>query len=357
MLKQHFRRMTLYIFVLMVLIATASLVAFDFYRHRSAKKLLEGIQTLNLDSTAADAVRFAKQFKAKYYVRKHIEEGGIVSDEFVPVPVTECDSGECELSFGSDPDWPTQVFAFLWEHPKLRRWLPASYLWVNVRVHQGRVRAIQTTFESWQESDIQRVRVELASDVDSPRWNTTRYTAFNTGGPIGARTTATYATTFTAASYERRKWAFDYDLKCLRAGKSCSRCEIAPRICDDYEHGDWNYFEIPPPVLAEFREAVNKLPFGISEGEVVKRLGRERGQYSDRLPFDFPEGTVFGGDNTLSYLLKMHRDRDAEPYESVVIFRFNDEVQLVGIESTVAGVHSRLLDAPHIPPSPVPSAR
>jgi len=215
-----------------------------------------------------------------------------------------------------------------------------------VTVEHGIVRDVFVEMESIQEEEVQTARVEVTSKQLQSEWNIRRYTAFNTGGP--GRTSPTVELTFSPRSvHPNQGAALDFNLGCLRIGRACSRCDIQPFICEDYDHGDWFFFEMRGNLLKSFQTTVNGLAMGTSEDAITNRvgwgaLGSQR-LFDDKLPYRFPVGTMFGDHNPtrLIYYVKKWREQSENPKDQTVIFVLDPQDRVVAIRSKVEGVLSR----------------
>lgn len=119
-------------------------------------------------------------------------------------------------------------------------------------------------------------------------------------------------------------------------------------ICEDDLHGDWFYFEMSGDLLKSFQNAVNDLPLGSSEDKVVSRIGwgglTAQQLFDDKLPYRFPDGTMFGDSNPerLIYYAKKWREEHREnPKDQTVTFVFDKQDRLTGIISQADGIRSR----------------
>jgi hypothetical protein len=345
--------------VLTIVSAAILAVVVNSNRQRDAREMLDALRKLRAGvTTGRESVLAVKRFLREPYIVKNTFTERGSSSQTLPIPLSECERSDCELAVAPNEAWLEPVVSRLLDHPTLRRWIPVSFISADLSVRHGVLQEISVTMQSVQAAEVHRMRTEVISGNRPSPWNITFYRAHNTGGFRGAGTTPTVVATSTpAATKEQQSSAFTFDVSCLKLGRHCSRCDFSPRICADYEYGNWNYFDMPPNVLEQFTGIVNGVPFGTSEERLVQLLGREDewifapsgGHLSwgerklDGLPFRFPQGAVFGdGQSSLSYLLKMHRDNDVAPYESVVTFGFDSDDHLVAVESNVAGIRSRI---------------
>jgi hypothetical protein len=183
-------------------------------------------------------------------------------------------------------------------------------------------------------------------------WSIRKVQAHITGGP-GRRTNEIRVEAWSSAPRDRIMRTFDFNARCLWLGVHCSRCQILPSACEWYNHGDWYEFEMPREALTKYRQAVNDLKLGVQENAIYDELGTTDGLDTgrklcdlarDRLPFDFPEGTILGscpGDLTF-YVKKWRLDwGSAEaPGDQSVTFVMDNDCRLQRIESRVDGIPS-----------------
>ncbi len=328
---------------------TASL---NVIRHRRAQRFLNALRTVKVGSTTgSEALKVAHPFDAQVYIHRHTELPSGFSDQLVDVPPADCISGNCTVSFGPDAPlhWLSGIYYPFWTWPVLRKWVPISGIYASVTVEHGIVSELQITLESIQEKEVHTARTVVASNPSLPTWNIERYTAFHTGGP--GKTSPTVEVRFNPRTrYPKQESALDFNLNCLRVGRSCSQCEILPGICEDEEHGEWFYFEMPDDLLKTFQSAVNKLPLGISEDSVVSRLGCEWGGFGswdlfdDKLPYRFPDGTNFGDidpPRLIYYVKKWRERREGNNRDQTVTLVFDKQDRLVRIVSQADGVRNR----------------
>ena len=197
---------------------------------------------------------------------------------------------------------------------------------------------------SIQQDDYHQARTIITSRPLASLWNIRRYTAHITGGP--GRHAPTVELKFNPRSqHPNQEAALDFNLKCLRLGRSCSTCEILPSACEDDEHGNWFYFEMPPELLKDFQAAVNHLKLGSTQDNVVKIIGTGgltlQRLFDDRLPYRFPDGTMYGDVQSSIYYVRKWRETDHEnPKNQNVTFIFDKRDRLVRIDSKADGIHS-----------------
>lgn len=338
---------TLAIAVLIIVLA----IGLNTVRCRDAQGFLNVVRAINVgETTGRELVGVVRQYDVRAYVIKETQSGPAYSIQAVDVSPIDCVSADCTLSFGADAHarWLTAVSYPLFKWPVLRKWLPISGLFANVTVERGTVSEVLVELESIQQEEDHRGRAFITSRP-GPAWNIKRYTAFSTGGGLG-RTSPTVET------IDNPKWphqnadaALDFNVRCLRIGQSCSACEILPRICEDDDHGQWFYFEMSGDLLSNFRAAVNELPMGSSEDILNHRIGEDRltskNLYDDKLPYRFPDGTVFLGDTSplsVIYYVKKWRERNEDnPKDQKVTFVFDKEDRLVQIISQADGILNR----------------
>jgi hypothetical protein len=209
------------------------------------------------------------------------------------------------------------------------------------------VTEVAVEVESIQEEEVNRARTVLTSKREASAWNIRRYTAFITGGP--GRTSPTLETRFNPTKpHPNQDAALDFNVNCLLIGRKCSRCEILPRICEDAEHGNWFYFEMPPELLENFQTAVNHVRLGSGKDDVAKIVGwgglTSRRLFDDKFPYRFPDGTMLGDrepERLIYYVRKWREDDNNNPKNQTVTFVFDEQDRLTKINSQVDGIRSR----------------
>ena len=333
----------------MAVIIAGLTVSLAIIRRRDAQDFLNALRSVKVGTTTGgEALKCAQGFNADAYILKHTELSSGSSGQLVDVSPNECISANCTLSFAADAHtlWLRPFFYPLWKWPILRKWVPISGLSANVTVEHGIVTGLFVEMESIQQKEIHTARTVVTSKQVAAAWNIRRYTAFNTGGP--GRTRPTVEVSFTPRSaHQNQDAALDFNLKCLQIGRTCSQCEILPRICEDEANGNWFYFEMSGDLLKNFQIAVNGLRLGCSEDAVVDRIGwggiTPHPLFDDKLPYRFPDGTMFGDDNPkqLIYYLKKRREGGENLQDQTVSFVFDKQDRLTGIISKADGIRSR----------------
>jgi len=150
------------------------------------------------------------------------------------------------------------------------------------------------------------------------------------------------------ATSTRKIGALDFDLGCLRLTRHCSPCQLLPFACQEYDHGEWFYFELPGDLLKNFQTAVNELPLGSSEEMVASRLGwgglTRQELFKDKLPYRFPDGTMFGDSDPkrlIYYVKRWREEQDTDSWDRRVTLIFDKNGRLARAESQVDGIRSR----------------
>ena len=334
----------------LLLVTLGATLTLDIVRYHDARHLLDAVRCVKVGTTnGREALRIAQPFHANIYILQHTELPSGFSDHIVDIPATDCIAADCSISFASDAHapWLTALYSPLLKWPRLRRWIPMSAMFANVTVEQGAVTEVSVEMQSIQQEEVHRARTVLSSKKEAPSWNIKQYTAFISGG-LG-RTSPTVDTRFNPnKSHPNADAAFDFNINCLLIGRSCSRCEILPRICEDAEHGNWFYFEMPPELLKDFQTAVNRLKLGSTEDSVIKVIGwgglTSQRLFYEKLPYRFPDGTMVGDhdpERLIYYLKKWREDDNDNPQNQSLTFVFDPQGRLIRIESQVDGIRSR----------------
>lgn len=332
----------------MFIAGTAAVV--NLVRHRNAQHFLLALRTVKVGTTTgSEALAIGKRFNTKTYIVQHTELPSGFSDATVDVPQTDCLTGNCSLSFGADANarWMEAISYSLLRWDALRRWIPANAFVAEITVEHGIVTDLLVEQSSLQQEDYQQARTIISSKALVSPWNIRRYTAHITGGP--GRHAPTVELRFNPRIHHPdQEAALNFNLKCLRLGRSCSACEMLPTVCQDDEHGDWFYFEMPPELLRDFQAAVNRLKLGSTQDQVVKTIGSggltSLRLFDDRLPYRFPDDTMFAGQEpeTLIYFVKKWRqyEEHENPRDQTVTLVFDSQDRLVRIDSKADGIRS-----------------
>lgn len=322
----------------------------DLIRHRHAQHFLTALGTIKVGTTTGrEALTIGQHFNAETYVLEHTELASGFSDRIVDVPASDCLSGNCSISFRADANarWMEVISNLLLRWDVIRRWIPLNAIGAGITVEHGIVTDLEVEQASLQQEDYQQARTIISSKPLASPWNIRRYTAHITGGP--GRHAPTVELKFNPGSqHPNQESALNFNLKCLRLGKSCSTCEMLPGICEDDEHGNWFYFEMSPELLRGFQAAVEHLKLGSTQDRVIKIIGwggpTSQQLFDDRLPYRFPENTMFGEHEpeSLIYYVKKWRqyeERD-NPKDQTVKFVFDSRDRLVRIDSKADGIPS-----------------
>lgn len=335
--------------VLTILIAGTAAVV-NLVRYRNAQHFILALRTVKVGTTTgSEALAIGKRFNTKTYIVQHAELPSGFSDAIVDVPQNDCLTGNCSLSFGADSNalWMQAISYPLLRWDVLRRWIPANGIFADITVERGTVMDLVVVQASIQQDDYHQARTIITSRSLASLWSIRRYTAHITGGP--GRHAPTVELKFNPRSqHPNQETALDFNLKCLRLGRSCSTCEMLPGVCEDDEHGNWFYFEMSPELLKDFHAAVEHLKLGSTQDHVVKIIGwgglTSQQLFDDRLPYRFPENTMFGDHEPegLIYYVKKWRqyeDRD-NTKDQTVKFVFDSRDRLVKVDSKADGIPS-----------------
>jgi hypothetical protein len=334
-------------FLFLVLIGVMTAVV-DLIRHRNAQHFLMALRTVKVGTTTgSQALAIGQSFNAETYVWEHTELASGFSDRIVDVPASDCLSANCSISFGADANarWMKAIFYSLLRWDVIRRWIPANAIVAGITVEHGIVTDLEVEQASLQQEDYQQARTIISSKPLASLWNIRRYTAHITGGP--GRHAPTVELKFNPPSqHPNQESAVNFNLKCLRFGRSCSTCEMLSGVCEDDKHGNWFYFEMPPELLRDFQAAVEHLKLGSTQDHVVKIIGRgglmSQQLFEDKLPYRFPEDTMFGNHEpeSLIYYVKKWRqyeERDNQK-DQTVTFVFDSRDRLVRVDSKADGI-------------------
>ena len=274
------------------------------------------------------------------------------------VPLNTCVAGDCSLSV-----YPgLQGLKFLrnlWSHPGFTRRVPWNAMQGSLEIRQGVVQGLRVEMDS---SDMEigySAWTEIyGEDSHADVWNSTpwRIRKEQSVGGSARRTLRIIVEAWSSAPHYRILRAFDFDTRCLWLGARCTRCQILPSACEDYDHDTSYEFIMPEEALAKFRQVVNHLKLGVRRDSIQHQLevgfvdprGRLRDLVRNRVPFDFPWGTVLTGPTccplSLIYYVKKWRldyGLPEGPDDRSVTFVLDENQRLQGIESRVEGIPSR----------------
>jgi hypothetical protein len=356
-------RLTALLTVVVVLLLCSPVVVYDLTVYWQARSLIRALKTIRVGKTTGrDAVKIAERFGGQARTFEETFDNHVSTLSMHDVPFGTCVAGDCQLWVHVDPGFPGLKFLRnLWiDHPGFRRRLPMNLMGGYLEIKQGVVQELEVGLGSIDEEIQHSASTHIygqdshATPQNRTPWSVRKVAAHMGGGPPN-KLSEIRVEAWPSAPQDRILRAFDFDLRCLWLGMHCSRCGVLPSACEDYSHGDWYEFVMPAEALAKFRQAVNNLKLGTQESAIYDQLGSEDGFDTrrrlsdlarDRLPFDFPEGTILGssGPEGVTYYVKKWRiDRGAPegPDDRSVTFVLDNDRRLQRIESRVEGITSR----------------
>jgi hypothetical protein len=363
MRDEHAMRVIAYACILIMLLFSSAVVAYDVIGTWRARSLIRALKTIEVGKTTGrDAIGIAKRFGGTALIVEHTVTKTTDTTSWHDVPMGTCIAGDCELTFAARRTLPAfrPVAEFLCRHPGLRRRVPVSDVGVDVEIKRGVVQELHAWMASLDDEVEHCGRTNVYSrESHAAPWNRTPWSirkvhAHITGGP-GRSTNEIRVEAWSSAPHDRILRALDFNTRCLWLGYRCTPCEILPSACDAYNHGDWSEFEMPEVALVKFRNAVNNLALDADVRALYDQLGsnnefgREqklRDLTRDRLPFDFPDGAILGPpcSGELNFYVKKWRLDWGSPAGSgdrSVTFVMDDDCRLKRIESGVEGIASR----------------
>jgi len=337
-------------------------VVYDVAVYWRALSLIRILKTIEVEKTTGqEAVRIAKQFGGSASISERVVTKTTSAVSWRDVPLSTCVAGDCELTFHVDPGLlGFKSLRNLWlDHAGFRHWVPANYMGGHMEIKRGIVYELQAELGSIDEEVQHCARLHvygeesLLTPWNRTPWRVRKVEAHVTGGP-GRKTSEIRVEAWSSVPRDRILRMFDFNARCLWLGVHCSRCQILPRACEEYNHGDWYEFVMPEEALAKFRQAVNNLKLG-SQEDLYDKLGNSDGFDTgrklrdlarDRLPFDFPDGTIFGSScpGGLTFYVKKWRlewGAPEGPGDKSVTFLMGKDRRLQRIESRVEGIPSR----------------
>ncbi len=346
-----------------VFLLCSPVVVYDLVVHWQARHLLRALKTIEVEKTTGqEAIRLAKRFGGTACILRESFEGNTSTTSCFDTPLSTCVAGDCELAFYVDPGLPgLKLLRDLWiDHPGFRRWVPMNAMGGYLEIKRGVVQGLEVELGSIDEEVQHSASTHIYSDDSrAAPWNRTPWSirkveAHIAGGP-GRKTSEVRVEAWHSVPNDRLLRAFGFEVSCLWLGVHCSRCQILPSACEDYDRGDWYEFVMPEEALRKFRQAVDNLKLGTQDNTILDQLGEEDGFDTgrqlrdlarDRLPFDFPDGTILGSSDpeSLTYYVKKWRLYRGSPEgadDRSVTFVLDKGRRLQRIESRVEGITSR----------------
>ena len=300
------------------------------------------------ESTVPDVAQAAGILRKTMDVMKGVDEYHMPVEK---VSLSACASTDCVFLFEPAPwDKRSPLLGRLQiKYSTLRKWLCWNTLFVEISTAKGVVQEIGVFAMSVDERTSYMANTKITDDKKASPWRIRRGGGSMEGpGEIIAGVDQIKIQATPNASSARKIGALAFDLGCLRLTRHCSPCQFLPFACQEYEHGDWFYFELPGDLLKHFQSAVNDLPLGSSEKIVVNRVGWggliSQGLFDDKLPYRFPDGTMFGDSDPkrLIYYVKKWREEDeGNSQDRTVTLVFDKHDRLTEVKSAVEGIRSR----------------
>jgi hypothetical protein len=322
----------------------------DWNNRRRAEAMLTLAKTLRVgESNVSDVVQAAGILRKTTDVRKGVD------DYHMPIenlPLSACASTDCVFVF-EPPPWDKRsplLYRLQIKYSKLRKQLHWNTLSVEISTMKGVVQKIGVFAMSVDDRTAYRATTKIIGDKNASPWSIQRHGGSMEGpGEIIAGVDIIEIQATPNASNTRKIGALDFDLGCLRLTRRCDPCQLLPFACQDYEHGDWFYFKMSGDLLKEFQTAVNELPLGISEETLADRLGwgdgpSPRELFEDKLPYRFPDGTMFGDSDPkrlIYYVKKWREEHEGNSQDRTVTLVFDKHDRLAGVKSEVEGIRDR----------------
>jgi hypothetical protein len=297
------------------------------------------------ESTVPELVQAAGILRKTMDVRKGVDQYHMPVEK---VQINACASTDCVILFEPAP-WDKQTFLseLQIKYPKVRRWLRLNRLSVEIATTNGIVQNIGVFVMSVDDRKAYLVDTKITGDKNVSPWRVERGGGAIEGQINGGVENMKIQATPNATSI-RRSGALDFDLGCFRLTRHCSPCQLLPFACQEYERGDWFYFEMSGDLLMNFRTAVNELPLGSSEETVANHLGwgglSHRESFEDKLPYRFPDGTMFGDSDPkrlIYYVKKWRKEYEGNSQDRTMTLVFDENDRLARVESQVEGIRSR----------------
>jgi len=359
--RRCFRRIA-FLCAVVVLLPCSAVVVYDLVIQWQARSLIRVLKTIQVGRTSGrDAVAIANRFRGFAYTNEITELKNGSIDSVHDIPLNACVAGDCTLSV-----YPglldLKFLRKLWSHPGLFRRVAWNDMQGCLEIKQGVVQKLRVEMDSldfeiwhsaWTEIYGEDSHVEIWNRTP---WSIRKVQGVVSGGPPH-RTSRIVVGAWSTAPQDRILRAFDFDTRCLWLGANCTRCQILPSACEDYDHDNSYEFIMPEEALAKFRQVVNHLKLGTPRVAIENQLGEEvvfdprrrlRDLVRNRLPFSFPRGTVLTGPTccplSLTYYVKKWRldyGMPEGPDDRNVTFVLDENQRLLRIESRVEGIASR----------------
>jgi len=345
----RYARRILGIGVCALLLITFAVLFSDWNNRRRAEAMLTLAKTLRVgESTVPDVVQAAGILRKTMDVMKGVDEYHMPVEEVSP---SACASTDCVFLFEPAP-WDKRsplLYRLQIKYSKLRKWLRWNTLFVEISTTKGVVQEIGVFAMSVDERTSYMANTKITGDKKASPWRIRRGGGSMEGpGEIIAGVDQIKIEATPNATSTRQIGALDFDLGCLRLNRHCSPCQLLPFACQEYDHGDWLYFEMPGDVLKNFQTAVNELPLGGSEEMVARRLGwsglTQQELFGDKLPYHFPDGAMFGDSDPkrlIYYVKKWREEFDTSSKDGTVTLVFDKSDRLIRVDLQVDAIHSR----------------
>jgi hypothetical protein len=267
------------------------------------------------------------------------------------VSLSACARTDCVFLFEPAP-WDKRsplLYRLQIKSSKLRKWLRWNSLFVEIATTNGVVQEIGVFAMSVDERTSFMANTKITGDKRASPWRIRRGGGSMEGpGEIIAGVDDIKIQATPDATTTRKIGALDFDLGCLRLTRHCSPCQLLPFACQEYEHGDWYYFELPGDLLKDFQVAVNELPLGSSREMAAGRLGwgglTSQELFEDKLPYRFPDGTMLGDhdpERLIYYVKKWREEQEGNSHDRTVTLVFDKNNRLTGTKSDVEGIRVR----------------
>jgi hypothetical protein len=352
-----------YACILIAFLLSSVVVAYDFIVSWRARSLIRVLKTIEVGKTTGrEAVAIAARFGGSALVIEETVTQTTDARGWHDVSMSTCVAGDCGLNIygGQRLNYFKPVANFLCRHSGFRRWVPVSVIGADMDIKGGVVQELHAWMGSL-DAEIEHFgRTNVYSGQShTESWNRTPWSirkvhAHITGGP-GRSTNEIRVEAWASAPRDRLLRTFDFNTRCLWLGVRCAPCQLLPDACDEYNHGDWDEFEMPDAVLVKFRQAVNSFAIGTDLHTVYRQLGDTDGFGRDqklrdlpryRLPFQFPFGAIVGTQSSCNidfYVKKWRLDWGSPrgPGDQYVTFVMDDDCRLKRIVSRVDGISSR----------------
>ncbi|HEX8817563.1 MAG TPA: hypothetical protein VF753_18875 [Terriglobales bacterium] len=337
-----------FIAALLALVLTVGVFLSNRRRELEARGMLTLARNVRLGATTlSELSQAAAALRVNLDVRTYKDPGAFAIQK---ASMGECASKDCVIFLGSAP-WGEHglLYNLQIKSKELRKWLPWNDLSVALPTADGIVKSVEIQILSVNDARANMASSTIRGDRVGSPWRILRNGGSMEGpGEVVSGMDRIEIEATADADPSRRAAALDFDVSCMRLTRHCSPCGLLPFACEDYDHGDWYYFEMSGELLRNLQVAVNGLPMGSPKSDIESRLGfgglTNKELFDDKLPYRFPDGTMFEESEPtrlIYYVKKWREEHEGSPQDQTVTLAFDKQERLASITSQVGGISSR----------------